>query len=101
MLFIVSHQMLRLARQRRCAAHHGGLLLLLHTKLRPSLLHWQILKNCTTTFVIISYSLLTSFTSVLVYPPSGPGALNIMGSDLNRLRPHEFLNDTLIEFGLK
>lgn len=38
---------------------------------------------------------------VLVYPPSGPGALNIMGSDLNRLRPHEFLNDTLIEFGLK
>jgi hypothetical protein len=24
-----------------------------------------------------------------------------MGSDLNRLRPHEFLNDTLIEFGLK
>ncbi|KAG2362691.1 hypothetical protein BDR07DRAFT_1460735 [Suillus spraguei] len=38
---------------------------------------------------------------ILVYPPSGPGALNIMGSDLNRLRPHEFLNDTLIEFGLK
>ncbi|KAG0704265.1 hypothetical protein DFH29DRAFT_873884 [Suillus ampliporus] len=38
---------------------------------------------------------------ILVYPPSGPGALNLMGSDLNRLRPHEFLNDTLIEFGLK
>ncbi|KAG1906516.1 uncharacterized protein F5891DRAFT_1002663 [Suillus fuscotomentosus] len=38
---------------------------------------------------------------ILVYPPSGPGALNVMGSDLNRLRPHEFLNDTLIEFGLK
>ncbi|OJA17177.1 hypothetical protein AZE42_00231 [Rhizopogon vesiculosus] len=38
---------------------------------------------------------------ILVYPPSGPGALNIMGSDLNRLRPYEYLNDTLIEFGLK
>ncbi|KAG1884973.1 hypothetical protein F4604DRAFT_1574109, partial [Suillus subluteus] len=38
---------------------------------------------------------------ILVYPPSGPDVLNIMGSDLNRLRPHEFLNDTLIEFGLK
>ncbi|KAG1745863.1 uncharacterized protein EDB91DRAFT_1119149 [Suillus paluster] len=38
---------------------------------------------------------------ILVYPPFGPGALNLLGSDLNRLRPHEYLNDTLIEFGLK
>jgi len=39
---------------------------------------------------------------ILVYSPSGTGALNLMGSDLNMwLRPHEFLNDTLIEFGLK
>lgn len=36
----------------------------------------------------------------LVYPP-GPGALNIMRSDLRRLGPEEYLNDTLIEFGLK
>ncbi|KAL4080731.1 hypothetical protein J3A83DRAFT_4084820, partial [Scleroderma citrinum] len=37
---------------------------------------------------------------VLVYPP-GTGALNIMRSDLKRLGPEEYLNDTLIEFGLK
>lgn len=36
-----------------------------------------------------------------MYPPSGTGALNIMKSDLARLGPSEFLNDTLIEFGLK
>ena len=36
-----------------------------------------------------------------MYPPSGPGAFSIMKSDLNRLKPGEFLNDTLIEFGLK
>ncbi|KAI6129759.1 hypothetical protein EDD16DRAFT_1471123, partial [Pisolithus croceorrhizus] len=38
---------------------------------------------------------------VLMYPPGGPGALNIMRSDLKRLEPEEYLNDTLIEFGLK
>ncbi|EGN98435.1 hypothetical protein SERLA73DRAFT_56480, partial [Serpula lacrymans var. lacrymans S7.3] len=38
---------------------------------------------------------------ILMYPPSGTGALNIMKTDLNRLQPGEFLNDTLIEFGLK
>ncbi|KAH9480523.1 Ubiquitin-like-specific protease 2 [Psilocybe cubensis] len=37
---------------------------------------------------------------ILVYPP-GPGAVNINISDLNRLEPGEYLNDTLIEFGLK
>jgi len=39
--------------------------------------------------------------SILVYPPDGPGAVNITNADLKRLRPDEFLNDTLIEFGLK
>lgn len=38
---------------------------------------------------------------ILMYPPGGPGALNIMRSDLKRLEPEEYLNDTLIEFGLK
>lgn len=39
--------------------------------------------------------------SILVYPFSGTGAVNITKGDLRRLRPGEFLNDTLIEFGLK
>ncbi|KAH7885232.1 hypothetical protein F5I97DRAFT_1883858 [Phlebopus sp. FC_14] len=38
---------------------------------------------------------------ILMYPPSGTGALNIMRSDLKRLGPEEYLNDTLVEFGLK
>ncbi|KAI9573550.1 hypothetical protein HD554DRAFT_2167133 [Boletus coccyginus] len=38
---------------------------------------------------------------VLIYPPTGTGALSIMHSDLRRLQPEEYLNDTLIEFGLK
>ena len=38
---------------------------------------------------------------ILVYPFSGPGALNVTKSDLARLKPDEFLNDTLIELGLK
>ncbi|KAI5119191.1 hypothetical protein M0805_004446 [Coniferiporia weirii] len=38
---------------------------------------------------------------VLVYPPFGPGAVNITNGDLRRLEPSEFLNDTLIELGLK
>ena len=36
-----------------------------------------------------------------MYPPSGAGALNIMKSDLKRLDELSYLNDTLIEFGLK
>jgi Ulp1 family protease len=39
--------------------------------------------------------------SILVYPSSGPGQLNITSKDLGRLRPGEFLNDVLIELGLK
>lgn len=38
---------------------------------------------------------------ILVYPPGVPGAVNITNGDLARLQPGEFLNDTLIEFGLK
>ncbi|KZV80095.1 hypothetical protein EXIGLDRAFT_630838, partial [Exidia glandulosa HHB12029] len=38
---------------------------------------------------------------VLVYPQPGPGSLNISRGDLTRLEPGEFLNDTLIEWGLK
>ncbi|KAF9013421.1 hypothetical protein BDQ17DRAFT_1271073 [Cyathus striatus] len=38
---------------------------------------------------------------ILVYPQGVPGAVNITNADLGRLQPGEFLNDTLIEFGLK
>ncbi|THH27755.1 hypothetical protein EUX98_g6430 [Antrodiella citrinella] len=38
---------------------------------------------------------------LLVYPFTGPGAVNITRGDLKRLEPNSFLNDTLIEYGLK
>ncbi|KAF9777986.1 hypothetical protein BJ322DRAFT_1114528 [Thelephora terrestris] len=38
---------------------------------------------------------------LLVYRPSGTGAVNITRGDLERLQPGKYLNDTLIEFGLK
>ncbi|RDB17956.1 hypothetical protein Hypma_000947 [Hypsizygus marmoreus] len=38
---------------------------------------------------------------ILCYPQGVPGAVNITNGDCNRLLPGEFLNDTLIEFGLK
>ncbi|KAF8171968.1 hypothetical protein K438DRAFT_1851990 [Mycena galopus ATCC 62051] len=38
---------------------------------------------------------------ILVYPPGQTGAVNITNADVARLAPGEFLNDTLIEFGLK
>ena len=41
------------------------------------------------------------FARVLVYPPSGTGAVNITRGDLKRLDNGQYLNDTLIEFGLK
>lgn len=44
---------------------------------------------------------MTGRGSVLVFPRSGPGALNISRGDVARLEPGEFLNDTLIEFWLK
>jgi Ulp1 family protease len=37
----------------------------------------------------------------LVFPPESQGAVSITTADLKRLQPGEFLNDTLIEFGLK
>lgn len=36
-----------------------------------------------------------------MYPPATTGAVNISTSDVARLDPGEFLNDNLIEFGLK
>jgi len=38
---------------------------------------------------------------ILLYPPTGTGAINITYADLKRLDAGEFLNDTLIELGLK
>ncbi|KAK1236152.1 hypothetical protein PQX77_000603 [Marasmius sp. AFHP31] len=38
---------------------------------------------------------------ILCYPPATTGAVNITNGDLSRLQPGEYLNDTLIEFGLK
>ncbi|KAG7443142.1 cysteine proteinase [Guyanagaster necrorhizus] len=38
---------------------------------------------------------------VLVYPWGTTGGVNLSKSDLNRLRPGEYLNDNLIELGLK
>ncbi|KAE9386903.1 hypothetical protein BT96DRAFT_766994, partial [Gymnopus androsaceus JB14] len=38
---------------------------------------------------------------ILTYPAVTAGVLNITNTDYNRLLPNEFLNDTLIEFGLR
>ncbi|OCH91910.1 cysteine proteinase [Obba rivulosa] len=38
---------------------------------------------------------------ILIWPPQGAGAVNITRGDLKRLQPDQYLNDTLIEFGLK
>ncbi|KAF8916981.1 hypothetical protein CPB85DRAFT_231712 [Mucidula mucida] len=38
---------------------------------------------------------------ILVYPWGMPGAVNLNRGDIGRLDPGEFLNDNLIEFGLK
>ncbi|KPV73074.1 uncharacterized protein RHOBADRAFT_17342 [Rhodotorula graminis WP1] len=38
---------------------------------------------------------------VLEYPMGEPGAVSVTWGDTKRLRDEEFLNDTLIEFGLK
>lgn len=44
---------------------------------------------------------LIPFSRILTYPQGVPGAVNITNGDLARLKPGEYLNDTLIEFGLK
>ncbi|KAH8928404.1 hypothetical protein BT69DRAFT_1212816 [Atractiella rhizophila] len=36
-----------------------------------------------------------------VFPPEGTGSVSITYRDFNRLVPEEFLNDTLIEYGLR
>ena len=41
------------------------------------------------------------YFSILVYPPTGTGAVRITKGDLNRLAPGQYLNDTLIQYGLK
>lgn len=51
------------------------------------------------TFVPDRKSLLVK--RILVYPFTGPGAVNVTNGDLNRLDPQQFLNDTLIELWLK
>ncbi|CDR48844.1 RHTO0S20e02608g1_1 [Rhodotorula toruloides] len=38
---------------------------------------------------------------VVEYPVSQPGGVSLPWADIKRLKPNEFLNDTLIEFGLK
>ncbi|THV05196.1 cysteine proteinase, partial [Dendrothele bispora CBS 962.96] len=38
---------------------------------------------------------------ILSYPPATGGSVNITNADLSRLDPDEYLNDTLIEFGLR
>jgi hypothetical protein len=49
---------------------------------------------------ILAYGL-PSIISILLYPSTGTGAVNVTNGDLKRLEPGEFLNDTLIELGLK
>lgn len=39
--------------------------------------------------------------SVLIYPFTGPGGVQITRGEHRRLEPSEFLNDTIIEFGLR
>ncbi len=48
----------------------------------------------------VLFPLLIISFSILGYR-SGTGSFNITNGDVGRLKPGEFLNDTLIEFGLK
>lgn len=49
------------------------------------------------------------YDSILIYPPNNAlvhvpnatGSVSITNADLNRLAPNEFLNDTLVEYGMK
>lgn len=45
--------------------------------------------------------ILATFRSVVEYPINQPGGVSLPWADVKRLKPGEFLNDTLIEFGLK
>lgn len=39
--------------------------------------------------------------AILVYPPDGPNSVTIFDNDLERLRPNEFLNDSIVDFYLR
>lgn len=66
--------------------------------------------KCTLTHVIYG-TLFTNLTPsnhslrghrrVLVYPPDGTGSISVTAADYDRLQPDEFLNDTLIEYGMR
>ncbi|KIY45202.1 hypothetical protein FISHEDRAFT_49887, partial [Fistulina hepatica ATCC 64428] len=38
---------------------------------------------------------------ILIYPPNETGAVNITNYDFARLDPCQYINDTLLEFGVK
>lgn len=63
--------------------------------------HQPIQTNCKPSSMGHRHYISTVYHSILVYPPSGAGAINITRGDLNRLEDDEYLNDTIIEFGLK
>ena len=67
------------------------------------LLHQRTRMSCESIYDIVLRLVLINplHRRVLVYPPSGTGAVNITRGDLKRLDNGQYLNDTLIEFGLK
>jgi hypothetical protein len=70
-----------------------------NTRLSPSVDPDEL--QVAVSFLFLSFWLPLLEYRILVYPPDAPGAVNITNADLKRLKPGEFLNDTLIEFGLK
>ena len=50
---------------------------------------------------LLAWQLTPVVFSVLSYPFGVPGAVNITNSDVARLDPGEYLNDTILEFALK
>ena len=50
---------------------------------------------------LLAWWLTPVVVSVLSYPFGVPGAVNITNSDVARLEPGEYLNDTILEFALK
>ncbi len=64
---------------------------------RPAL----TLTSCECSFRHQLVSNILTLDRVLVYPFFGTGAVNVTRGDLKRLDPGQYLNDTIIEFGLK
>ena len=62
---------------------------------------WRTPTNCERGFLVPRVSNQQNTPRLLVYRPLGAGAVNITRGDLERLHPGKYLNDTLIEFGLK